>query len=199
MAARGSPATKKPKCDPFDLTRLPDAELTAQIEALDAEQRAADAAFKTQIQAIDAKRTPLKDELRRRQHAKAATERQKAATELQRMFDAGEISCMDCEDKSSCACGRMKGCLQCNDATGGGGLFQCGTGGCGGGMGFCDVLLCERCPVGGHCDNCGTVCKDHNVIRIEDANPICLQMCWENRGQKQCEECLENGSGWYDM
>ena len=55
MAARGSPATKKPKCDPSDLTRLPDAELAAQIEALDAEQRAADAAFKTQIQAIDAK------------------------------------------------------------------------------------------------------------------------------------------------
>ena len=93
MAARGSPATKKPKCDPADLTRIPDAELAAQIEALDAEQRAADAAFKTQIQAIDAKRTPLKDELRRRQHAKAATERQKAATELQRQFDAGEISC----------------------------------------------------------------------------------------------------------
>ena len=45
MAARGSPATKKPKCDPSDLTRLPDAELAAQIEALDAEQRAADAAY----------------------------------------------------------------------------------------------------------------------------------------------------------
>ena len=56
MAARGSPATKKPKCDPSDLTRLPDAELAAQIEALDTEQRAADAAFKTQIQAIDATR-----------------------------------------------------------------------------------------------------------------------------------------------
>ena len=39
--ARGSPATKKPKCDPADLTRLPDAELAAQIEALDAEQRVA--------------------------------------------------------------------------------------------------------------------------------------------------------------
>ena len=46
MAARGSPATKKPKCDPSDLTRLPDAGLAAQIEALDAEQRVADAAFK---------------------------------------------------------------------------------------------------------------------------------------------------------
>ena len=45
MAARGSPATKKPKCDPSDLTRLPDAELAAQIEALDTEQHAADAAF----------------------------------------------------------------------------------------------------------------------------------------------------------
>ena len=93
MASRGSPATKKPKCDPADLTRIPDAELAEQIEALDAEQRAADAAFKTQIQAIDAKRTPLKDELRRRQYAKAAAERQKAAAELQRKFDAGEISC----------------------------------------------------------------------------------------------------------
>ena len=48
MAARGSPATKKPKCDPSDLTRVPDAGLAAQIEALDAEQRVADAAFKTQ-------------------------------------------------------------------------------------------------------------------------------------------------------
>ena len=46
MAARGSPATKKPKCDPADLTRIPDAELAAQIEALDAEQRVADAAFR---------------------------------------------------------------------------------------------------------------------------------------------------------
>ena len=192
MAARGSPATKKPKCDPSDLTRLPDAELAAQIEALDAEQRAADAAFKTQIQAIDAKRRPLKNEFIRRQCAKEEAE-------LQREFDAGEISCMDCEDKSSCACGRTKGCLQCNDATGGGGLRQCGTGGCGGGMGFCDVLLCDRCPVGGHCDKCGTVCKNHDVIRIEDANPICLQMCWENRGQKLCEECIENGSGWHDI
>ena len=45
MAARGSPATKKPKCDPSDLTRVPDAALAAQIEALDAEQRVADAAF----------------------------------------------------------------------------------------------------------------------------------------------------------
>ena len=45
MAARGSPATKKPKCDPSDLTRVPDAGLAAQIEALDAEQRVADAAF----------------------------------------------------------------------------------------------------------------------------------------------------------
>ena len=87
MAARGSPATKKPKCDPADLTRLPDAVLAAQIEALDAE-----------IQAIDAKRRPLKNEVIRRKCAKAATE-------LQRKFDAGEISCMDCEDKSSCACG----------------------------------------------------------------------------------------------
>ncbi len=43
MAARGSPATKKPKCDPADLTRIPDAELAEQIEALDAEQRVADA------------------------------------------------------------------------------------------------------------------------------------------------------------
>ena len=50
MAARGSPATKKPKCDPANLTRVPDAVLAEQIEALDAEQRAADAAFKTQIQ-----------------------------------------------------------------------------------------------------------------------------------------------------
>ena len=70
-------------------------------------------------------------------------------------------------------------------------------------MGFCDVLLCERCPVGGHCDNCGTVCKDHNVIRIEDANPICLQMCWENRGQKQCEEvnhCIyQNGTDFWGV
>ena len=93
MAARGSPATKKPKCDPFDLTRLPDAELTAQIEALDAEQRAADAAFKTQIQAIDAKRTPLKNELIRRKWAKEEAEHQKEEAELQRQFDAGEISC----------------------------------------------------------------------------------------------------------
>ena len=188
MAARGSPATKKPKCDPSDLTRLPDAVLAAQIEALDAEQRVADAAFKTQIQAIDAKRRPLKNEFIRRQCAKEAAE-------LQRKFDAGEISCMDCEDKSSCACGRTKGCLQCNDATDGGGLFQCGVEG----LNDCDVLLCDRCPVGGHCDKCGTVCKLHDVIRIEDANPICLQMCRENRGQKLCEECLENGSGWHDI
>jgi len=95
MAARGSPATKKPKCDPADLTRLPDAELAAQIEALDTEQCAADAAFKTQIQAIDAKRAPLKDELRRRQYAKEEAEHQKEEAELQRKFDAGEISCMD--------------------------------------------------------------------------------------------------------
>ena len=177
MAARGSPATKKPKCDPANLTRVPDAVLAAQIEALDAE-----------IQAIDAKRRPLKNEFIRRQCAKEAAE-------LQRKFDAGEISCMDCEDKSSCACGRTKGCLQCNDANDGGGLFQCGVEG----LNDCDVLLCDRCPVGGDCDKCGTVCKDHNVIRIEDANPICLQMCWENRGQKLCEECLENGSGWYNI
>ena len=142
MAARGSPATKKPKCDPADLTRLPDAELAAQIEALDAEQRAADAAFKTQIQAIDAKRTPLKNELIRRKWAKEEAEHQKEEAELQRQFDAGEISCMDCEDKSSCACGRTKGCLQCNDASGGGGLRQCGTGPPGGQC-DCDVLLCD--------------------------------------------------------
>ena len=66
-------------------------------------------------------------------------------------------------------------------------------------LNYCDVLLCDQCPVGGDCDKCGTVCKDHNVIRIEDANPICLQMCRENRGQKLCEECLENGSGWHDI
>ena len=83
MAARGSPATKKPKCDPSDLTRLPDAVLAAQIEALDAE-----------IQAIDAKRTPLKDELMRRQYAKEEAEHQKEEAELQRKFDAGEISCI---------------------------------------------------------------------------------------------------------